>query len=80
MKIWIMTDLEGVAGVVDFESQAYPAGKYYGESKHLLTQEINSAVDGALSAGATNILVLDGHGAGGIDYKELPPGSKGLFR
>lgn len=76
MKIWMMTDLEGVSGVVDFESQAYPAGKYYGESKHLLTQEINAAVDGALSAGATDILVLDGHGAGGIEYKELHPAAK----
>lgn len=76
MKIWMMTDLEGVAGVVDFESQAYSTGKYYEKSKHLLTHEVNAAVEGVLAAGATDILVLDGHGPGGIDYKELHPSAK----
>lgn len=76
MKIWMMTDLEGVAGVVDFESQAYPIGKYYEESKHLLTHEINAAVEGVLSAGEVDVLVLDGHGVGGIKYEELHPVAK----
>ncbi|MBI4243294.1 MAG: M55 family metallopeptidase [Planctomycetes bacterium] len=76
MKIWMMTDLEGVSGVVDFESQTDPTGKYYEESKSLLTHEVNAAVDGAISAGATDILVLDGHGVGGINYKELHPAAK----
>jgi len=39
MKIYIMTDLEGVAGVVDFKSQAYSDGKYFEKAKELLTEE-----------------------------------------
>ena len=29
MKVYIVTDLEGVAGVVSFASQTYSDGKYY---------------------------------------------------
>ncbi|TKJ47695.1 hypothetical protein CEE34_02375 [Candidatus Aerophobetes bacterium Ae_b3a] len=71
MKVYIMTDLEGVAGVFDFESQAYPNGRYYEESRSLLTQEVNAAIEGSLLAGAEEILVIDGHGYGGIKYEEL---------
>jgi len=76
MKIYIMTDLEGVAGVVDFETQAYETGKYYEKAKELLTAEVNAAVEGAIQAGAKEVLVCDGHGAGGIVPEELHPGAK----
>lgn len=76
MKIYIMTDLEGVAGVVDFESQTYSSGKYYEEAKSLLTQEVNAAIEGSLLAGAEEILVIDGHGPGGIKYEQLHPKAK----
>lgn len=71
-----MTDLEGVAGVVDFESQAYDTGKYYEKAKELLTEEVNAAVEGSLRAGATEILVCDGHGPGGIVPELLHPSAK----
>jgi len=67
MKIAIMTDMEGVAGVMDFENWAMSHGRYYDKAKELLTMEINAAVDGFCAAGATEITVIDGHGAGGID-------------
>jgi len=71
MKLCIMTDLEGVAGVFSFEQQAFPDGKYFEAAKRLLTAEVNAAVDGALAAGAEDIVVIDGHGAGGICYEML---------
>ena len=76
MKVYIMTDLEGAAGVVDFKSQSYATGKYNEEAKHLFTQEVNAAVEGSLSAGAKEILVIDGHGSGGIKYEEIHPQAK----
>ncbi|NLS75735.1 MAG: M55 family metallopeptidase [Chloroflexi bacterium] len=72
MKIYIMTDIEGVAGVSEWEHGS-PAGVYYERSKRLLTLEVNAAVEGALEAGATEILVWDGHGPGGIDPELLHP-------
>lgn len=72
MKIYIMTDMEGVAGVVDFETQAYSTGKYYEKARELLTEEVNASARGAIEAGAKEILVVDGHG-GGIAFENLHP-------
>jgi len=74
MRIWIMTDMEGVAGVLSFDDHASPQGRWYDLSRKLLTQEVNAAIDGAFDSGASEILVVDGHGAGGIDVEELEKG------
>lgn len=71
MKVWIMTDLEGVAGVFSFEEHTTPRGRWYELSRKLLTQEVNAAIEGALESGADEILVVDGHGYGGINIEEL---------
>ncbi len=76
MKVLMMTDLEGVAGVVTFEQDSYPTGQYYETAKRLLTAEVNAAVDGLMEAGATEVLVLDMHGPGGIWFEDLHPQAK----
>jgi len=64
MKIYILTDLEGVAGVVT-PSQTTKGTKDYEEARRLLTAEVNSAVDGILSAsGGAEVYVNDGHNGG----------------
>ena len=78
MKIFILTDIEGVAGVVQWEHGG-PTGRYYERSKRLLTEEVNAAIQGALATGATEILVWDGHGPGGMDPELLHPEAKLLF-
>jgi len=62
MKIYILTDLEGVSCVVR-EEQTTPGSREYDEACLLLTKDINAAVDGALEGGATEIVVNDLHGA-----------------
>ncbi len=76
MKIFMMTDLEGVAGVVTFEEHVYTTGKYCENSKKLLTGEVNAAIDGLLDAGVDEIIVWDGHGDGGIVFEEIHPAAK----
>ena len=76
MKVIMMTDLEGVAGVVSFTQHSYSDATYYENAKKLLTAEVNAAVDGFLNAGATEILVNDGHGPGGITFEDLHPAAK----
>ncbi len=71
MKIYVLCDLEGTAGVVDFEKQSYSDAKYNEQAKRLATLEINALVDGALAGGATEIIVLDGHGSGGLDIEKV---------
>lgn len=67
MRIFLMTDLEGVAGVLNFEDWCVPESRYYDTAKELLTREVNAAVDGFYAAGASQVLVVDGHGVGGIN-------------
>lgn len=73
MKILMGTDLEGVAGVVSFSEQTYADAKYYERAKRLLTAEVNAAVEGLLAVGVDEVLVMDGHGPGGICFEDLHP-------
>ena len=67
MKIALMTDMEGVAGVLNFKDWVFVDGRYYEIGKELLTREVNAAIDGFFAAGADEIVVIDGHGPGGIN-------------
>ena len=71
MKIYIMTDLEGPAGVLNRNDWVHLGSPYYEKAKMLLTMEVNAAIEGFFKAGATEILVSDGHGAGGIQPELL---------
>ena len=64
MRILIMTDMEGVSGIVAWD-QVNGGKPMYEEGRRLYTEEINAAVRGARAAGATEIVVVDCHGAGG---------------
>ncbi len=71
MNIYIVTDLEAVAGVIDSLNWCYPDGAYFNAAKELLTQETNAAIEGFYAAGAKRIVVVDGHGWGGLDPMKL---------
>jgi D-amino peptidase len=62
-----MSDMEGVCGVVSHDEWVTPQGRYYAEGKELLTLEVNAAIEGFAAAGATEFVVADGHGYGGIN-------------
>src|SRR5438552_6950461 len=65
--------MEGVAGIVKWQ-QVSGGEKLYDEGRVLYTEEINAAVRGAKDAGATEIVVMDCHGAGGAyDFNSLVP-------
>ena len=77
MKIYILTDMEGVGGVVDWASFASPEAKYYDKARDFLTGEINAAVEGGLEAGADEFVVLAGHGGStSIKIELLHPAAK----
>jgi D-amino peptidase len=66
MRVHIISDIEGVAGIVKW-AQTGGDQTLYHEARKLYTEEINAAVRGAKAAGAKEIVVMDCHGAGG-DY------------
>lgn len=60
VKLYISTDFEGVAGIVDWD-QIMVGSHDYEMGRRLLLGELNAAIDGALEAGAQTILVNDSH-------------------
>jgi hypothetical protein len=65
MKVFIVSDMEGVAGIVKWQqTDGTKEKRAYHEGRELYTAEINAAVRGARTGGATEIVVMDCHGAG----------------
>ena len=71
MKLFLMTDLEGVAGVMNSADWLAPTGRSYENARRLLTQEVNAAIELFASGGFDDILVCDGHGEGAINLELL---------
>ncbi len=63
LKVYISADMEGIGGVVT-RQQTNPQGFEYERFREFMTGEVNAAIDGALEAGATEIVVSDSHGNG----------------
>jgi D-amino peptidase len=60
VKVFISSDMEGTAGVVDW-AQCMQGESEYEYYRTLLQAEVNAAIEGAMSAGATEFLVNDSH-------------------
>ena len=69
MNVFIITDLEGLAGVNDIEYMDR-SGEKYSFARDLLCKSINLAVGACFDEGAENVYYLDGHGGGGNVYPE----------
>jgi len=78
MKVYIQTDLEGVAGYTSFEDRSNATIEGYEHRQRmyrLLTGEVNAAVRGAKAAGAETIYINDSHGeCYNILFEELEEG------
>ena len=73
MKILIAADMEGISGVVNWD-QVNPNHGEYPRFRRLMTEDVNAAVEGALAAGAKEIVVTDGHAYGyNILIEDLHP-------
>ena len=76
LKIYIMTDLEGASGVYKF-AQTREAGNPLGETaKEYLMGDIAAVVRGLRAGGATEILIIDGHGSQAFVPHLMAPGAK----
>jgi len=60
MKVFLSTDIEGTAGIADW-NQVLGPGAEYEMGRRLLQDEVNAAIDGAAEAGATEFVVNDSH-------------------
>jgi D-amino peptidase len=73
VRVHIISDMEGIAGIVN-GSQTNAGEPLFEEGRKLYTAEINAAVRGARAGGATEVVVMDHHGAGGgYSFNSLVP-------
>src|SRR5258708_37884710 len=68
MKVFVSSDMEGTAGVVDWD-QCVGDGPEAAAGRRLLLAEVNAAIEGALAGGATQIVLNDSHAT----MRNLPP-------
>ncbi len=62
MKVFLSTDMEGTAGIADWE-QCVGDGPQAAAGRALLLAEVNAAIEGAIEGGATEVVVNDSHSA-----------------
>lgn len=76
MRVYISCDMEGMAGVTDWDYAMRDKMDYkYG--RKLMIEECNAAIEGALDAGAKKIVVNDSHnGMINLLPEELHPGAE----
>ncbi|MGD2295422.1 MAG: M55 family metallopeptidase [Candidatus Aminicenantes bacterium] len=79
LKVFISVDMEGIAGVVSGR-ECSPSGRDYDYFRKIMTLETNAAIEGALDAGADEIVVRDGHGAKTNILPDLLHGKAKLLR
>jgi D-amino peptidase len=60
MKVFLSSDMEGTAGVVDWE-QCVGDGPQAVAGRRLLLAEVNAAIEGAIEGGASEVVVNDSH-------------------
>ncbi|KQL43927.1 aminopeptidase [Brevibacillus choshinensis] len=83
MKVFISLDMEGISGITEWED-TIPGRRHYEAGRRLLTQDVNAAIEGALEAGATQIIVNESHGPmNNLILEELHPQAdviRGFFK
>jgi D-amino peptidase len=76
VKIWMSFDMEGVAGIVDWEQCRPTGGARYEIGCQLMLDEINAAIEGAVNGGATEIVLNDSHGTmANLDPRRIAGGA-----
>lgn len=76
MRVFLSADIEGVAGVAHLPTTG-PGRFDYDAGRRWMTAEVRAACEAALAAGATEIVVTDGHGAAhNIQFDDLPDAAR----
>jgi len=78
LKIYIVTDLEGISGVFSFAQTREPLTPLNREAREYFMGDVAAVVRGLRDAGATEIVVLDGHGSQAVVPHLMEPGAKYL--
>lgn len=62
MKVYIISDMEGISGIWREEMVHPGQGEHYATGRKLLMADLNAAIAACFEAGAERVVVNDGHG------------------
>src|SRR5512140_1470510 len=74
-KIYVVTDLEGISGVYKFTQTRETETPLARQAREYFMGDLAAVVRGLRDGGATEILVLDGHGNTALLPHMMPPGA-----
>jgi D-amino peptidase len=61
VNVYVSVDIEGISGVVHGDMMM-PDAREYDRGRRLMTADANAVIEGVIQAGASYVLVCDGHG------------------
>ncbi len=74
LKVYLFVDMEGISGITCCEQTT---GARHAEGGRLMAEDINACVEGCFAAGATEVIVKDGHWKGvNVDPALIDPRAK----
>jgi D-amino peptidase len=79
VKVYISADMEGITGVTH-QDECMKDHPSYAEFRDRMTSEVAAACEGAIEAGASEILIKDAHGTGRNIIAEKLPACARLIR
>ncbi len=71
IKVMVLYDMEGTSGAIDFKQTTFAHQPEYTDGRTSLTADVNAAIAGLKAAGATEIVVVDGHGSGNTSEPDV---------
>lgn len=79
MKLFICADIEGTAGIVDWEEARLGTSAHERFAQNM-TNEVKAACEGAMKAGTSEILIKDAHGSARNILPAMLPREAKVFR
>lgn len=74
MRVYVSADMEGISGVVHGDELTQGTASWQA-ARRWMTADVLAAAEGAFAAGATEVVVADGHaGMRNLVYEDLPAG------
>lgn len=76
VKVYILTDLEGIAGVARWDQTGQDT-RGYPQAVRLMTEELRACIAGIQAVDpSSDIWVWDAHGCGSVDFERFPRGAR----
>jgi D-amino peptidase len=80
-KVLLLYDMEGITAADEYRKTTFAHPVQYAEGRRSLTDDVNAAIRGLKAGGASEVVVVDGHGSGNSAEPDIlvdqiaPPGA-----